>query len=696
MAPEPEEAITVAANGIDSVRTVALVGHGGAGKTSLAEAMLYLSKATPRLGSVDSGQSVLDYDPEEVKHKFTINLSLAHLTHDNHLINIIDTPGYSDFIGDAVAGMAAAEIALFVVDAVSGPQVITDRLWEIAETSGIARAFFVNRLDKENAHWNATVDALRARYGERVVPVQIPIGRESEFRGVVDVIRMKAYLHDDKGEHLEEIPADLVDEAEAARDALCDRTAEADDELMEKYLEGERLSQDELEKLLHLAIANGTIYPVFVGSAATLQGVEDLLDEIVAFFPRPKRHLPIVTSEGDEVTIDPSLPFSGLVFKTLSDPYVGRLSFVKVVTGALNAGGEIVNTRTGSKARVPHILRLNGKTTEEVDRVEAGDIVVIPKLTETLTNDTLAAGNHVGYAAISFPEPLYPVAIEAKTKADEDKLGTALKVLVDEDPALHLVRSEETHQTVIYSIGDTAIDVLQARLRDRYHVETLLVDLRIPYRETVRKSAQAQGRHKKQSGGSGQFGDCWLRVEPNPGGGYEFLDEIVGGRIPRQFIPAVDRGVQETMTLGVIAGYPVVDVKVAVYDGSYHAVDSNEMAFRTAARIGFHAAAEQANPVILEPMATLDIRVPDQYSGAVMSDVSSIRGRVLGTDSPTAGVTVIKVQAPYAEVAHYSPHLRSISHGTGTYSIAIAGYEQVPAETQKKLVEAHQKARSEG
>lgn len=696
MAPEPEEAITVAANGIDSVRTVALVGHGGAGKTSLAEAMLFLSKATPRLGSVDAGQSTLDYDSEEIKHKFTVNLSLAHVSHDNHLINIIDTPGYSDFVGDAVAGMTAAEIALFVVDAVSGPQVVTDRLWQIADNMNIARAFFVNRLDKENSHWDATVAALQERYGEKVVPVQIPIGREDKFRGVVDVIRMKAYLHDDKGDHLEDIPADLVDEAELARDALCDRTAEADDTLMEKYLEGERLSQEELEELLHLAIANGNIYPVFVGSATTLQGVEDLLDEIVAFFPRPKRHQPLLNTEGDEVGIDPSLPFSGLVFKTLSDPYVGRLSFVKVITGSLAAGGEVTNARTGTKARVPHLLRLNGKTTEEVDRVEAGDIVVIPKLTETLTNDTLAAGDHPGYAPISFPEPLYPVAIEAKTKADEDKLGTALKVLVDEDPSLHLVRSEETHQTVIYSIGDTAIDVLMSRLRDRYHVETQLVDLRIPYRETVRKSAQAQGRHKKQSGGSGQFGDCWLRVEPNPGGGYEFLDEIVGGRIPRQYIPAVDRGVQETMTLGVIAGYPMVDVKVAVYDGSYHAVDSNEMAFRTAARIGFRAAAELANPVILEPMATLDIRVPDHYSGAVMGDISSIRGRVLGTDSPAPGITEIKAQAPYAEVVHYSPHLRSISHGTGTYSITVAGYEQVPADTQKRLVEGYQKTRSEG
>ena len=685
----------MAPNGIDSVRNVALVGHGGAGKTSLAEAMLYLGKATQRLGSVDAGQSALDYDPEEVKHHFTINLATGSIEHDNHRINIIDTPGYADFIGDAVAGMYAAELALFVVDAVSGPQVVTDRLWEAAEELGVARAFFVNRLDREHSHWNATVDALRARYGERVVPVQIPIGREAEFKGVVDVIRMKAYMHDDRGEHLEEIPAELSAEAEAARDALSDRTAEADDSLMEKYLEGERLSQDELETLLHLAIAQGTIFPVFVGSAATLQGVEDLLDEIVAFFPKPKRHRPFITTDGDLVSVDPSLPFSGQVFKTLSDPYVGRLSFVKIVTGTLAPGAEIINVRSGKKERVPHLLRVVGKQSSEVDGAVAGDIVVLPKLTEVLTSDTLSAKGDVAYAPIPFPEPLYPVAIEAKTKADEDKLGTALKTMVDEDPSLKMIRSEETHQTVIYATGDTAVDVLQSRLRDRNHVETVLTDLKIPYRETVRKTAQSQGRHKKQSGGSGQFGDCWLRVEPNPGGGYEFLDEIVGGKIPRQYIPAVDRGVQETMVSGAIAGFPVVDVKVAVYDGSYHSVDSNEMAFRTAARIGFRAAVEQANPAILEPIATLEIRVPDTYSGAVMGDVSSLRGRVLGSDSPAPGVTAIKAQVPYAEVVHYSPHLRSISHGTGSYAMEITGYEQVPADTQKKLVEEFQKHRAE-
>ena len=686
----------MAATGIDSVRTVALVGHGGAGKTSLAEAMLYLSKATTRLGSVDAGQSVLDYDPEEIKRQYTINLSLAHFERDGVRVNLIDTPGYSDFIGDAIAGMHAAELALFVVDAVSGPQVVTDRLWAEAEQSGVARAFFINRLDKENSSFSKTVAALRDRYGDRVVPVQIPIGREAEFKGVVDIIRMKAYMHDEKGDHLEDIPADLVDEAESAREALCDRTAEVDDELMMKFLEGERLSQEELEALLHKAIAQKKIFPVFVGSASTLAGIEDLMDEMVSFFPWPKRHVPFRTTEGQEVKVSADGEFTGQIFKTISDPYVGRLSLVKVITGSIKPGMDIVNARTGKKERAAHLLRAIGKTTSEVSEAVAGDIVIIPKLSDASSGDTLSASGGTAYVAIELPDPLYPVAIVAKTKADEDKLGTALRAIVDEDPTLHLTRDEETHQTVISAIGDTAIEVLMSRLRDRYHVETELVDLRIPYRETVRKTAQAQGRHKKQSGGSGQFGDCWLRVEPNPGAGYEFLDEIVGGKIPRQFIPAVDKGVQETMLSGVIAGYPVVDVKVAVYDGSYHSVDSNEMAFRTAARIGFRAAAEQANPVILEPMATLDITVPDEYAGAVMGDVSSIRGRILGSEVPTPGFQTIKAQAPYAEVVHYSPHLRSVSHGTGSYTIKLEGYEQVPADLQKKLVEEYQAHRQEG
>lgn len=673
-----------------------LVGHGGAGKTSLAEAMLHVSGATKRLGSVDTGQSTLDHDPEEIKRKFTINLSMAPVIHDGVKINVIDTPGYADFIADAIAGMEAAEMALFVVDAVAGPQVQTERLWKIAGEMGIARAVFINRMDKEHADFESAMSSLTAKFGDRVVPVQIPMGAEADFRGVIDIIRKKAYHHEGDHEDIIDVPADLLPAAEAARDQLCDKTAEADDDLMMKYLEGELLTQEDLEKLLGLAIAQSKVIPVFVGSAITLQGVEDLMDEIVTFFPEPTAHGPLHTRSGDSVPFSVEGDFAGHVFKTLSDPYVGRLSFVKVVSGALAPNSEVINSRTGKKERITHVFKMTGKDTEDIASAPAGDIAIIPKLTETQTNDTLSAKGGVDFANLPLPEPLYPVAIVAKTKADEDKLGQALKSIVDEDPVLVLRRDEETHQTVVSAMGETAVDVVLSRLHERFHVEAETIELRIPYRETIRKSAQAQGRHKKQTGGSGQFADCSLRLEPNPGGGYEFADEIVGGRISKPFIVAIDKGVQDTMTSGAIAGYPVQDVKVAVFDGSMHAVDSNEMAFKTAARIGFRAAAEKADPVILEPIATLVIDVPDAYAGAVMGDISSIRGRVLGMDAPEAGHQVIKAHVPYAEVVHYSPHLRSITSGTGSYTISIDSYEQVPGDIQKRLVETYQKDRAEG
>lgn len=682
------------APGTKSIRNVVLVGHGSAGKTSLAEAMLFVSKATTRLGDVDAGQSNLDYDPEEIKRKYTINVALAPINHKDHKINLIDTPGYADFIGGAVAGMEAAEMALFVIDAVSGPQVITDRLWKAAGEKGISRAFFINKLDKEHAQFNHIIAKLKDRYGERIVPVQIPIGREDEFSGVVDIITMTAKRVVDGKEVVVDIPEDLVEICKEARESLLDRTAEADDELLMKYLEGEEMTQDDLEKLLHLAINLKKIVPVFVGSSKKLHGISNLMDEIVSYFPRPMAHGAVPTVDGGEVKFDAEGEIAARVFETQSDPYVGRLSFIKVVSGNIKPGTDLINARSGKKERITHIFKMTGKETEPMTQAVAGDIFVAPKLMETTTNDTLSVKGDIEFFPMKTPQPLYPVAIIAATKADEDKLGTALRTMTDETPSLELVRNEETRQTVINARGEAAIEVLRSRLRERFNVETELLPLRIAYRETATKVASAQGRHKKQSGGSGQFGDCWLRIEPNTGGGYEFLDEIVGGRIPRQFIPAVDRGIQETMEGGVIAGYPVVDVKVAAYDGSYHSVDSNEMAFRTAARIGFKAAFEQAGPVILEPMAHMEVTVPEEYAGAIMSDMANIRGRVEGMDMTELGDQTIRIIAPYAEIVHYSPHLRSLSHGSGTYTYKLEGYEQVPPMTQKKIIEEYEAARS--
>lgn len=678
----------------EKVRNVVLVGHGGAGKTSLAEAMLFMAGETKRLGTVDDGHSSLDHDPEEIKRKMTVSLSVAPLVHRDVKINIIDTPGFSDFIGDAIAGMEAAEMALFVVDAVSGPQVQTERLWEIAGHMGIARAVFVSRMDKEHADFDAVMAKLEAQFGHRVGAVEIPMGAENDFHGVVDILRLKAYRHNADGEHLDEIPATYASVVDAAREKLTDLVAEADEGLMEKFLEGETLSQEDLEKLLGLAIAQGIFIPVFVGSALRMQGVEDLMDEIVSFFPAPTAHGPLVTADGGEVPISVEGQPAAFVFKTLSDPYQGRLNFVKVVSGSLTPNVELANARTGKRERIAHLLIMTGKDTREVEMVPAGDIAVLPKLAETITNDTLSATGEIRFSPMPLPEPLFAAAIVATNKADEDKLGQGINRIVEEEPTLRLVRDAETHQTVLYSLGDTQTEVVMARLKSRFSVDTHLVDLRIPYRETIRKTAQAQGRHKKQTGGSGQFGDCWLRLEPNPGGGYEFLDEIVGGRIPRQFIPAVDKGVQETMAQGVLAGYPVVDVKVAVYDGSYHAVDSSEIAFKTAARIGFRAAVEKADPVLLEPIAHLTITVPDHYAGDVMGDMSSRRGRVNGMEGD-AGKQVIKASVPYAEVVQYALQLRSLTHGTGTFTLEIGEYAEVPRDMAAKIIEQAKKEHDE-
>ncbi|MDT8433570.1 MAG: elongation factor G [Anaerosomatales bacterium] len=672
----------------DKVRNVVLVGHGGSGKTSLAEAMLHLAGVTHRLGSVDDEHSNLDFDPEEIRRKNSISLALAPVVHKGVKINIIDTPGYADFLGDAIAGMAAAEMALFVVDAVAGPQVQTERLWRLAGQMGIARSVLINRMDKENADFDAVMAALDAKFGHRVGAVQIPMGAEADFHGVIDVIRMKAYMHEGDSEEVTAIPEEFKAVAESAREKLTELVAEADDALMEKYLiDGERLTQEELETLLDKAIYQGIFIPVFVASATALHGVEDLLDEIVSFFPQPTAHGSIATTDGGEREVSIEESASAFVFKTVSDPYIGRLNYVKVVSGEITPNSEMINSRTGKKERIGRVYKVVGKEATDVESIPAGDIAVLPKLGDVVTGDTLSADGSVTYAPLPLPEPLYPVAIQAKTKADEDKLGTALNKLVEEEPTLHLLRDEETHQTVLSGLGDVQIDVALAHLRDRNHVEAETIDIRIPYRETIRKSASAQGRHKKQTGGSGQFGDCSLRLEPNPGKGYEFVDEIVGGKIPRQFIPAVDKGIQDTLVQGVLAGYPVVDVKAAVFDGSYHSVDSSEIAFKTAARIAFRAAAEKADMVLLEPIATLEIEVPDEHAGAVMGDISSMRGRILGMDSPEAGIQTIKAQVPYAEVVHYSPHLRSITSGTGTYTISVDEYAEVPFDMAKKVIE---------
>ena len=679
----------------ESIRNVVLVGQDGAGKTSLAEAMLHLSGKTARLGTTADGKSNLDYDPEEIKRQFTISTSIAPISHKGVKINILDTSGSDDFVGDTIAAMAAVEMALFVVDAVAGPQINTIKLWDTAAQLGMARAVFVNHIDREHANYDETMSELTRQFGSRVGAVNIPIGVDRDFKGVIDLISMKAHTLEGASDRVSDVPADYASAASDAYDLLCDLVAEADDDLMEKYLEGEPFSTDELEILMHKAIQARILVPVFFGAALPEQGVALLMDDIVKYFPRPNERQPYQSADGTEILIDEKGEASCFVFKTISDNFVGRLSYTKVISGKIEAGTELVNSRTGKKDRLTQLLEVCGKENEAAKLAVAGDIIVLPKLTDAKTGDTLSATNKNHIAALPLPRPLYPVAIEAANQKDEDKLGDFISKYAETDPCVSLRRDEQTHQTILTTLGEGAVDLILARLRERSGVEARLLEVKVPYRETIRRVAEAQGRHKKQTGGAGQFGDCWVRLEPNPGGGYEFLDEVVGGRIPKGLIPAVDKGIRDAMIEGFLTDDPFVDVKAAVYDGSYHSVDSNEMAFKQAGRLAFRAACEKAEVYLLEPMANIEVTVTEEYAGTIMGDFSTRRGKVAGMSSDENGRTVVKARVPYKEVITYSRDLRSMTRGIGSYTLEVEGYEEVPSDVSRKLVAEYQTRREE-
>ena len=683
---------------VEKVKNVVLVGQGGVGKTMLAEAMLHLTGRTTRLGGHAGTKPTLDYDAEEGSRGFSISTTIAPVTWEDMRINVLDAPCYPDFVGDAYAAMSAGETTLFMVDS-TGPQTTTTRLWFAADELSVARAVFVNRLDKDDADFDLAMESLREHFGNRLGAVTIPMGTGSAFSGVIDVVHQKArHLVDGKPE-VTDVPAEFADAAASARADLVDLVVEVDDELMMKYLEGEEISEQELEGLLARALRERVFVPVFAGSCVKEEGVVSLLDAIVNWFPTMADfgRIPLVNGEQLDISPDDDRPVA-FVFKSLNDPQNGRLSFLKVLAGTLEPGLELTNARTRKAERLGHLYLMCGKETQDVKSAASGDIVVVPKL-EAITGDTLSVTGKVEAAQFRFPNSLYRIAIEPDKRGTEDKLYTFLDKAADADPTLKVERVEDTGQTVISAIGEAQVSVLLDRLEDRVGITAHTVKLKIPYRETIRRVASAEGRHKKQTGGAGQFGDCWLRVEPNPGQGYEFVDEVVGGHIPRNFIPAIDKGVRETMADGVLAGYPMIDIKVAVYDGSYHPVDSNEMAFKTAARIGFQKAVGQAEPVLLEPMAHLEITVPDSYAGSVMGDISASRGRVEGMTAATgseAGYTTIEATVPYAEVTDYSTRLRSLSRGTGEFELELSGYEQVPHDVQQRLAEEYQERRAAG
>ena len=680
-----------------NVRNVVLVGQGGVGKTSLAEAMLHLSGKTARLGGHAGTKPTLDYDAEEVKRGVSISTSIAPVDWKDYRINVLDAPCYPDFIGDAYAAMSVCETALFVVDAADGPQPTTVKLWFAAEDLRLARAVFVNRVDKENADYDGTMAALRERFGMRLGAVTLPWGTGEDFEGVIDIVRMKARHCEGATQTEFDIPEEYRAAAESARETLCELVAEADDELMEKYLEGEPLTQEEVEGLLGKAIAQRLFVPVFVGSCTKELGVHSVMDDIVTYFPSPTDYgeMPLVDGEDLKISSEDERPVA-FVFKTLNDPQQGRISFLKVLTGTLTPGIGLVNARTRKGERLAHLYVMCGRDMSEVGKAEAGDIIVTTKISAD-TGDTLSVTGKVEAAAFRFPNSQYRIAIEAENRGDEEKLYTFVERACDADPTMRIERDEETGQTIISAVGEAQVSVLLNRLEERTKVKAKSVPIKIPYRETIRRVASAQGRHKKQTGGAGQFGDCYLRVEPlMDGTEYEFVDEVVGGHIPRALIPAVDKGVQETMKQGVIAGFPLTGIRVACYDGSYHPVDSNEMAFRAAARIGLQKACADASPVVLEPMENITVTIPESYAGAVMGDVSASRGRVTGMDTNERGDTVVTATVPYAELTDYATRLRSLSRGTGDFTMEPAGYEQVPHDVQERLVKEYQESREKG
>ena len=678
-----------------NVRNVVLVGQGGVGKTSLAEAMLHLSGKTARLGGHDGTKPTLDTDPEEVKREFSISTSIAPIDWKDVRINVLDAPCYPDFIGDAYAAMAVAEASLFVVDAAAGPQPTTVNLWYAAEDLRQARAVFINRIDKPDADYETCMELLRERFGMRLGAVTLPLGQGDDFNGIIDIVRMKARHCEGTKQTESEIPEAYLAQAQAARETLTELVAEADDDLMEKYLEGEPLTNEEVEGLMAKAIASRLFVPVFAGSCIKEQGVNSLMDDIAVYFPAPTGfgEMPLIDGDTLQISSEDDRPVV-FVFKTLNDAQQGRLSFIKVLTGTIEPGQELVNARTRKGERLAHLNVMCGRDMTEVGHAYAGDIVVVPKLSAE-TGDTLSVSGKVEAAAFKFPNSQYRIAIEAENRGDEEKLFSFIDKACQADPTMKIERDEETGQTIISAVGEAQVSVLLNRLEDRTKVVAHIVPLRIPYRETIRRVASAQGRHKKQTGGAGQFGDCYLRVEPlMDGTDYEFVDEVVGGRIPRALIPAVDRGVRETMKEGIIAGYPLTGIRVAVYDGSYHPVDSNEMAFRQAARIGLRKACADADPVILEPMKNITVTIPESYAGAVMGDVSASRGRVTGMDTNERGDTVVQATVPYAELTDYATRLRSLSRGTGDFQMESAGYEQVPYDVQKHLIELYEEKRT--
>ena len=683
----------------DELRNIATGAHGGAGKTSLVEAMVYNMGQVNRMGTIEQGSTVSDYHDDEIERQHSIGTSLLHGEWNNNKINIIDTPGYSDFFGEVVGSFHAADSVMVVISASGGVEVGTEMVWDEAEKRGLPRIIVINKLDKENIDYDALLNSLQESFGHKVAPAQFPINFGPGFDSVVDLIRMKVIKSaaDGTGKFTEEeIPSDLKAKADELHLKLIEAVAESDDTLMEKYFESGELSEDEFRGGLHRAILNHEVYPVFCVSATGNIGVSRLLDVIVNFLPAPNEMHPAKGEDGSERKCEATEPPSALIFKTISEAHVGELSFFKVFSGAVKTGDDLQNSTQNNTERIGQIFLLNGKNKTSVDRLMAGDVGAVVKLKSTHTGDPLCdKSRSIKYPKIKFPEPKIRTAIVPLAKGDEEKISVGLHNLHEEDPTFLSEYNAELKQTIISGQGEQHLAIILKRLSQKYHVEVEEQEPRIPYRETIKSKAEAQGKYKKQSGGRGQYGDCHLRLEKMPrGSGFEFVDAIVGGVIPGKFIPAVEKGVVERMGKGVIAGYPVVDVKVTCFDGSYHSVDSSEMAFKVAASMGFQKAFASANPVLLEPIYDITVKVPEEFMGDVMGDISGRRGKIMGMDTE-GKFQIIKAKVPLAELYKYSTTLRSITAGRGIHNRAFSHYDEVPGDAAQKIIDQAKKEKEE-
>ncbi len=688
----------------DKLRNVGLFGHGGTGKTSLAEAMLFTAKAITRLGRVEEGNTVMDYEPEEIAKAASIGAGIASCEWKKTRLNIVDTPGESNFAAESRNVMVAVDTAIIVVDATSGVQVQTEKFWELAVKLNVPKIVFINKVDRERADYFKVLDEIANTFKVTLTPLFIPIGQEDKFEGVVDVLAGKAYTwqRDGSGTMTEAaVPANLQDEFKTYRTKAIEAIAESNEELMMAYLDGQELSAESLTDGLKAGVKSGAITPVLCGSASKNMGVQPLLDLIADAAPSP---LDRAATEGvkpgttDKVERKPaeSEPFSAIVFKTIIDRHSGKMNIFRVLSGSISADSTVYNPNRDSKERWGQILKLMGKEKDAIDRAVCGDIVAVAKLKETLTGDTLCdEKNPVQYDLIHFPAASLSFAIEPKSKGDEDKIQTGLARLCEEDPTVRIRRDTQTKEFILEGVGQGHLETTVEKLKRKYGVEVTLATPKVPYKETIKIEARARYRHKKQSGGRGQFGECELVIRPLPRGtGYQYVDKIVGGSIPRQFIPAVDKGVQERLVRGVIAGYPLVDIEVAVVDGKYHPVDSSEMAFKTAGSMCMKEAVANAKPILLEPIMNMEITVPEACTGDIMGNLSSRRGRPAGMDSKGKN-TIIKAQVPLAEVLKYEPDLRSMTSGQGTFTMEFSHYEEVPGEIAQKIIDASKREEEE-